>query len=138
MTICRNPYEVYFSMMKFMRIVIPRYCVQRPPAMEEIEKLMMDLYVRLYRKYIEERKYIPKGNLVEVKYEDFTQHPLSNLERIYAMLNLNGFRASEKSFRDYASTQAVFKTSKYGVSNTIKEKTYKEWKFSFDAFGYDK
>ncbi|MCK4348519.1 MAG: hypothetical protein KAW47_07870 [Thermoplasmatales archaeon] len=64
------------------------------------------------------------------------RHTLSNLERIYAMFN--GFRASEKSFRDYAFTQAVFKTSKYEVSNTIKEKMYKEWNFSFDAFGYDK
>jgi len=63
-------------------------------------------------------------------------HTLSNLERIYAMLK--GFRVSEKSFRDYVFTRAVFKTSRYEVSNTIKEKVYKEWKFSFDAFGYDK
>jgi hypothetical protein len=37
--IYRNPYHVYLSMMRFMMIVIPLYCVQIPPRIDIIKKL---------------------------------------------------------------------------------------------------
>lgn len=47
------------------------------------------------------KKLIPNGNLVEVRYEDFIQHPLEEIKRIYTELNLKGFKESEEEFRKY-------------------------------------
>ena len=136
--ICRNPYSVYFSMLKFMRIVIARYCVQKPPKMEEIEGHMMDLYVDLHKKYLKERKLIPNGNLAETKYEDFIQNPIPELKKIYVTLNLDGFNKSEKILRKYVESQKNFKVSSYKMDDAVKEKIYKKWKFTFEKFGYEK
>ncbi len=136
--IYRNPYSVYFSMLKFMRIVIARYCVQKPPKMEEIEEHMMDLYVGLHKKYLKERKLIPNGNLAETKYEDFIQNPIFELKKIYATLNLDGFNKSEKVLKKYVESQKNFKASNYNMDDTVKEKIYKKWKFTFKEFGYGK
>ena len=87
----RNPYDLYYSMLKFMRIVIPLYCVQNPPPFDAVEDSMMDLYSMMFRKYLKERSLIPEGNLVEVKYEDFIREPIKIIQRIYSELNLDGF-----------------------------------------------
>ena len=135
--IYRNPYSVYFSMLKFMRIVIARYCVQKPPKMEDVERLMMDLYVDLHKKYFKDRRLIPDGNLAETKYEDFIQNPVQELKKIYATLNLDAFNKSEKFLKKYIESQKNFKVSCYKMDDAVKEKIYKRWKFTFEKFGYE-
>jgi len=136
--IYRNPYHLYFSMMKFLRIVLPRYCIQKPPKMSEIEKHMMELYASMFKKYLREKDCIPNGNLVEVKYEEFIQQPLSQLKRIYTELKMKGFQESKEAFEKYIFSQKNFKMSKYDIKENTKEKIYNKWKFAFDAFGYEK
>jgi len=91
----------------------------------------------MYKRYFETRSLIPKGNLVEIKYEDFIQNPLENVEKIYTTLGLKDFEASKKIFSDYASSQKFFKASDYNVEPDIKDKINKKWKFVFDEFGYE-
>ncbi len=136
--IYRNPYHVYFSMMKFMTIVLPRYCVQRPLKVEEMEKLMMELYAKMYKKYIKERNMIPEGNLVEVRYENFAPSPVKELRRIYDTLSLPNFKDSEEIFKKFIKAQSKIRTGKYEVTDEIVNKVYPKWKFVFDEFGYEK
>ena len=134
--ILRNPYQMYYSMMKFMRIVIPLYCVQNPPKFEIVEKSMMDLYAKFFRKYLDQRDSIPKGNLVEIKYENFINNPLKMLKKIYTSLNLEGFKESENSFREYVETQKSFKPQTYEVSDDVRKKIDEKWGFVVEEFGY--
>jgi hypothetical protein len=134
--IYRNPYHLYYSMMRFLQIVVPIYCIQKYD-MQSLEEHMLDLYAQMYKKYFETRRLIPEGNLVEIKYEDFIQHPLENVEKIYSTLRLKDFEASKKIFREYASSQKFFKASNYNAEPAVKDKIQKKWKFVFDEFGYD-
>ena len=135
--IYRNPYHIYQSMMRFLMIIAPLFCVQKPPKIEDVEKLMMDLYIEMFEKYFKERGYIPEGNLVEVRYEDFIQHPLKGLKRIYTELHLDGFKESEKAFSEYIASQANVKIHRYEVNEELREKVYKKWGFAFKEFGYE-
>src|SRR5512136_586657 len=105
--IYRNPYHLYYSMMRFLRIVVPIYCLQKHD-MQNLEEHMLELYAQMYKKYFEEKNLIPKGNLVEIKYEDFIQNPLKNVKKIYTTLGLKNFEASKKNFTDYATSQKFF------------------------------
>ncbi len=135
--IYRNPYYVYSSMMKFLSIMIPFFCIQKPPSIEEVEKMMMDLYEQTYRKYFKEKKYIPKENLVELSYEDFIQQPLKELKKIYTELHLDSFDKVVKAFSEYISSQTNVKTTRYEFNGEIREKIYKKWDFAFKELGYD-
>jgi hypothetical protein len=132
----RNPYDLYYSMLKFMRMVIPLYCVQTPPPFDAVEDSMMDLYAKMFRKYLKERSLIPTGNLVEVKYEDFIREPMDLLQKIYTDLSLDGFAASKESFDTYLKTQTSFNGESYRISDDAKEKVDKRWGFVFQAFDY--
>lgn len=134
--IYRNPYHLYYSMLRFLRIVVPIYCIQKHD-MQKLEEYMFDLYGQMYRKYFQERNLIPKGNLVEIQYEDFIQNPLKNVEKIYTTLGLKNFEANKKNFSDYASSQKFFKVSTYNVESNVKDKINKKWNFVFEKFGYE-
>jgi hypothetical protein len=133
----RNPYHLYLSMMRFMTIVIPLYCIQTPPGIEDVERMMMELYARMFKKYLDERSHIPKGNLVEIKYETFLQQPLEELRRTYSELELDGFTESEQAFREYVQSQKSVKTHQYNIDDALRKKIIEKWDFIFEAFGYD-
>jgi hypothetical protein len=135
--IYRNPYHVYYSMMRFMGIVIPLYCVQTPPPIEEVEKTMMELYAEMHQKYLSEREYIPDGNLIEIRYENFITQPLEETKRIYNELHLGGFKESEQVFKKFIASQANIKTHDYIITEEVRRKVSTQWGFVFDAFGYE-
>lgn len=133
----RNPHHQYLSMVRFMQIVIPLYCVQVPPSFEQIDEIMMDLYVKMYRKYFQERNLIPEGNLIEIRYEDFIANPLAETRKIYEHLGLNGFSNAEHAIRAYLLTQSEIRTHTYVVSDEVREKVSSKWGFAFKEFGYE-
>ena len=132
----RNPYTLYQSMMKFIRITIPRFCIQNPPKLESVEKSMMDLYTRVIQKYLKERHEIPLDNLIEVRYEDFIAQPLTQMKAIYTHLHLDSFTQAQPRFQDYISSQKTIKLTQYPVSKTVKSKVEKAWGFAIKEFGY--
>jgi hypothetical protein len=136
--IYRNPYEVYYSMMKFLCIVIPRYCVQRPPSIHTIQTHMMKLYTSMYRQYLAEKHLIPPEHLIEVRYEEFIEKPVEEIKRIYTDLNLPHYTENEQQIIRYATSQRKFKTSSYNMDNTTKKHIYDQWQFAFKEFNYNK
>lgn len=136
--IYRNPYHVYLSMMRFMRTVIPLYCVQSPPPFEEVEESMMDLYVEMYRAYLKERALIPDDNVVDVCYENFVREPVKEVERIYRAVDLPGFDRMRKAFSRYVLSQEEVSAHEYEVDEEVREKVYRRWGFVFEEFGYDR
>ncbi|MBE3136359.1 MAG: sulfotransferase [Thermoplasmata archaeon] len=132
----RDPYDLYYSMLKFMRMVIPLYCVQNPPLFDAVEDSMTDLYAKMFRKYLKERSLIPKGNLIEVKYEDFIREPMEIIQHIYSELNLDGFAASRAAFDTYLKSQKSLNGESYTVSDEAREKIDKRWGFIREAFNY--
>jgi omega-hydroxy-beta-dihydromenaquinone-9 sulfotransferase len=134
----RNPFHQYLSMVRFMRTVIPLYCLQTPPPFEQVEKHLLGMYERMYKKYLSERSLIPEGNLVEVSYEDFVSDPMVELKRIYNNLDLGDFSCVEKRFHAYMLSQSEIHSKQYLISEELKRKISSRWGFAFDAFGYDR
>jgi len=134
--IYRNPYRIYRSMMKFLTIIGPLYCVQKPPTIHELEAQILTVYKKMYKKYFKEKKLIPKENLIEIRYEEFITDPINRIKEIYNYLSLPGYKKSEKLFIDYKNSQRNFKTSKYEPDEETKKRITKEWEFAFSEFGY--
>ncbi len=133
----RNPYDLYFSMMKFMSIAIPRFCIQKPPRIEDVEESMMNLYAKMVQKYITEREFIPKENLVEVRYEDFIDQPFEEIRKVYEALQLEGFRDNAPAFETYLRTQLSIKKDQYVMSDKLKQRIEQKWGFAIKEFGYE-
>jgi hypothetical protein len=134
--IYRNPYHVYLSMKRMIEKEMTLQCLQRPPPWNEIEMSMVDLYNRMYTKYFNEKRLIPKGNLIEIRYEDFLQNPLSHMEQVYSLFQISGFDTLKPIFKHYISSQKKIKTASYTFDDKLKEHIHSSLKNTIDLWNY--
>jgi hypothetical protein len=89
------------------------------------------------QRLLADRALIPSGNLVEVRYEELDKEPMTQLRKIYDILNLPGFAEAEPAFRSYlASISDYKKLSHKKLDDNVIEKVNQNWRFAFDALGY--
>jgi len=135
--IYRNPYVVYPSNERLYEKILPNIAFQRAKP-ETVQDFILKSYRDTYKKYFNDRKIIPRGNLVEFSYEEFIGNELKVLQRTYEQLALSNFEAVRADFEAEVRGYSDFKTNKYQIDASLKEKIYAEWKFAFEEFGYSK
>jgi len=133
----RHPYEVYASMLKFMRIAVPLYCLQNPPSEQELIRHMLDFYQRFFTRYLSDRGLIPDGQLTEIRYQDFIADPLNETRHVYEALDLPGFDRAAPMFSAYIDQQFDFTPDAYHLDEETKGRVYQRWRPVFDAYGYE-
>ncbi len=133
----RNPYEVYMSTWKLYDSILPLFSFQHIDE-AEFDKSILKIYKEISKKYLEEKKLIPKENLIELKYEEFITEPLKTLELIYSKFGISGFEKAKPAFEEYLKKHELYERNHHKIDEQIKKKVYREWEIIFNAFGYKK
>lgn len=134
--IYRNPYNVYMSTKHFYKRMVQAFTFQ-DISDEELDNHILWIYKRMMESYFNEKKLIPKGNLVEIKFENLEAEPLYELESIYDGLNISGYKKSEKAFINYLKPLASYKKNVYEISQKIIDKVNSCWNFTIDKWDYE-
>ncbi len=100
----RNPYTVFESTRSFFTNTIQPLKLQNISS-EESEKNILSIYAKLYHKYEADKVSIPKGNLIEVKFEDFEADAMEMTEHIYETLSIPGFDGGLCRYREVCRRQ---------------------------------
>ncbi|MEM0996408.1 MAG: sulfotransferase [Bacteroidota bacterium] len=124
----RDPYEVYGSSKKLLRRAGPYFNLQEDSE-TQLRERVVNVYRRLMRSYLEDRKLIPPGQLVEVKYEDFVAAPMSGLEQIYRALDLFSFGPARAFFQSHLKETRGYRVSQYELPSEEKQILDREWDF---------
>lgn len=133
--IYRNPYIVYLSTQNMYKKLIETFAFQ-DISLEEISKNIFVFYKQLMQKFFEEKKLIPPGNLVEIKYEDFEVNQIGELERIYHQLKLPNFEQAKDNFEKYIAAQANYQKNQYTWNEQTSSKIKKYWNFTIEQWNY--
>ena len=133
--IYRNPYKVYVSTKRMRMRVLNQFALQHTTE-EEVERHVIDDYVRLMKSYYEQKNQIPKGQLVEISYEEFVANPLDQVRRMYAELGLPGFEEAKPGMQQHLDRQAGYKTNPYTIDKAIIRRVKKYWSFTIKRWGY--
>ncbi|HWR63291.1 MAG TPA: sulfotransferase [Candidatus Thermoplasmatota archaeon] len=131
----RNPYEVYMSTWRLYNSILPLFSFQHIDK-EEFDTSILTIYRRISERYLQEKKLIPKENLIELRYEDFVKDPLQTLEMIYKKFNLPGFEEVKPAFEKYLKKHEVYERNHYSIDEQTKKKVYQAWEVIFKEFGY--
>jgi len=117
--IYRNPVTVFYSTQLFFRKLNPTLWFQDVDN-QFIDNMIFDVYNHLMDNYLEQKSLIPAGNLLEIRFENFEQNPLKEMENIYTYLLKEDFSKVKNNFSEYFSTQKSHKKNNYLVDeNTI-------------------
>jgi len=112
--IYRNPITVFLSTQKFFRVILKTLMLQAVDN-EFIDNMIFDVYERLMEDYLKYRSLIPKGNLYEIRYEDFEADPIKGLKIIYSDLLHADFYKVEPKFVEYLKSVKEHKKQQYEV-----------------------
>jgi hypothetical protein len=133
--IYRNPYTVYLSTRHFYRKTMERFTFQRVSS-ESIEENIFKIYKDLMKTYFNEYKLIPKGNLVEIKFEDLETDAIGQLKKIYSELNLSGFKKNKSRFQNYLDQIENYSKNKFQLDNDTIKKVEQNWDFTIKKWEY--
>ncbi len=132
----RNPYTVFESTKSFFTKTIKPLKFQ-DISEDQIEKNIIEVYKKLYHTYENDKKLIPKGNLVELKFEDFETDAYAMTEAIYEMLNLEGFSEAAPKFKAYINEKKGHKKNNYEYNFETINKVNEHWEFALKDWKYE-
>lgn len=131
----RNPYNVYLSTLHLARVVQRGQRLQEITEQEE-EDIVFENYRMIIQGYLDSRQHIPAGRLVEVAYDDMNE--LATFETIYKTLGLGDWEAIRPRIEQYLDSKKGYKKNKFvPIAPETVARIQREWRFAFDAFGYD-
>ena len=136
--IYRNPYKLFLSTKKLYKTFILKNMAFHDISDDELEEIILNCAKIGFTKYFEDRNLIKKGNLVEIKFEEFIKTPVEHLKKIYETLNIDGFETYEPKFNTLAKSYENYKQDNYKISDELKERIYKKLKIIFDKCKYSK
>ena len=131
----RDPYKVFLSTMRLWKALdeVQGFQIARHANLEEF---VFTACERMYRGYAEQKRRIPEGRLVELKYEELIEDPLGNMARVYEQLDLGEFPRARESLVAYLDSHQEYRVSRYQIAPELQARIRQRWSFYFDRFGY--
>eukprot|EP00049_Salpingoeca_infusionum_P022154 m.5418 g.5418 ORF g.5418 m.5418 type:complete len:387 (-) comp4972_c0_seq1:290-1450(-) len=108
----RDPYRTYRSSVHLHEKLLPLLTLGALPTEEQTKQKTITDMAFILNTYLETKQLIPKGNLVEIGFDDLMTHPLESVRAAYEELGLD-FTEAEKPISDYVDTQKSFKKNAF-------------------------
>ena len=133
----RNPYTVFESTRSYFTQTIAPLKLQDVND-DTIEDNAIKVYPRLYQAYQEQKKFIPKGNLYEVRFEEFERDAYATTKDIYEKLQLPGWNEAEPRIKAYIESRRGYKKNCYEYKPRTIDLVNKNWGQAIDDWGYER
>ena len=133
--IYRNPYTVFLSSRHFFQSVLQITQLQGIDP-EALDDNILWFYKELMQRFFDEKDLIPGENFTEVRFEDFEESPLTEVQRIYDELGLPGYSNAESAFRKYLATLGDYRKNHYEIDPPTIAKVRSHWRFTIDRWAY--
>lgn len=131
----RNPVIVYLSSKKFFSGLFPTINLEKYTT-EEISAMILDLYERFVKDYISDKKFVLRGKIREIRYEDFELDPMETVRNIYADMAPGEFEKVKPKFEAYLSGLDNQPCSAYKISRQELNLVMDRMKFAMDHWDY--
>lgn len=132
----RNPYTVFLSTRKLYETAIPGSYLQKP-IKEQINDGILRRYKLMYDAFFEEKSLIPKGNYLEICFEEFENDLMNSINNVYQTLELPGFDGIKPGLQNYvASIRSYQKNAHPELASSLKDQVATHWRRSFEEWNY--
>lgn len=133
----RHPLDVYLSTVHLYSKVIETQFLQYA-TLGERKKMIIYFFKETLQKYLAEKDMIPKGQLYEVGFDEFTGNEMHHIEKIYSELNIPNFEKAKPHIQQYLDSVKSYKKNKFrNIEPEVEAHLRKEWQFAFETWGYE-
>lgn len=134
--ITRDPYDMYMSNLRLYRSVLPAFGMA-DYRWEEVTAAVRSNFVTMMRRFRRDRESIPRGSLVELRFEDLEGDPLGELERVYSALDLPDWPRARTHMADYLDTLTGYRKNRHRIDPSIIEVVDRDWGEVVGEWGYE-
>lgn len=134
--IFRNPFELYYSVKKMWKQVILKYYSLQRISDTELDEIIFGHYNHLVGQYESVKRLIPKGQLVEISYENLIADPITCMQEIYTKLELPDFTVAQARINNQLDKEKMYQTSSYRFRADDLDRIKARWGKFIDLYGY--
>ena len=134
----RDPYRVFQSSLHMLTEGLPLAKMQSGdlPAPEDF---VIERYNRLHDAYFGARGDVPRGQLIEIGFDDLRREPVATIARLYEQLELEDFHEMQPRLESYGQTLRDYSQNRYPPLDAQQRRRIAgAWDRSFTHWGYDK
>jgi hypothetical protein len=122
----RNPYEVFASNLKLWRVLTDRYGLEYCPQ-TDIEEFVLAAYLLHERAISEGIRRANPGSVALVRYEDIENNPITQIQRLYAELNLGDFETVRLKLERHLANVSGHVRNRFRLSQIQKARVEQAW-----------
>jgi len=130
----RNPYEIFASNLRLWNTLLELYSLE-PVSPSEIEAFVLAAY-RLHEEIAEDLGQREAPFLSRVRFENLVAEPISEMERLYAELDLGNLVSVRPKLEQYLARVAGHQRNSFRVSPSQKDRVETEWGEWIQKKGY--
>ena len=131
----RKPIEVFLSTQNFYKKMLPPLQLQSISS-EEIDLKIQDIYKKIMNDFIQQKESIPKGNLIEISYNELEKNPINTLNEIYTTLNIDNYDIALNNFETYVDKLKSYKKNRHKIKKNQLDILIKAWGFIMEKYNY--
>lgn len=131
----RNPFKVFPSMRNFYEALFAQFALQDASGVD-IQEVVLSTYERMMNSISKHTKDLPVNQFVELRFDDFQENPLREIEAIYDQLELPGFETVREPFREYLDSVSDYKKNKYEQPSETIDTIARRWQPFIERWGY--
>ncbi|MEQ9422834.1 MAG: sulfotransferase [Cyclobacteriaceae bacterium] len=132
----RNPIIVYLSTKRFFTELFPTLTFQKFTESEIIE-LIVETYEKILNDYLAQKQLIASARIIELRFEEFEEHPLVHLKEIYEKFEFKNWEEAEPFFNSYKRSKRSYKKkSGYKITKGELDCILDRWGFAMKEWGY--
>jgi omega-hydroxy-beta-dihydromenaquinone-9 sulfotransferase len=136
--IVRDPLVLFPSTLRLWKSLSEVQGVQVPRDNNGwLERQVLDTFVRMYQRFEQDRELVPRGHLVDVRYEDLVADPVGWMREIYGELGLGDFAAVEPALLRHAVKTRDYRTNQYSLPPEVADRVRGRWAPYFQRYGYN-
>lgn len=133
--IYRNPYRVFQSTERFYHKLFPEIALQ-PFEHVPVRETILSSYPRMMEALYKDVKTLSEEEFVELQFEAFESDPISQLQQIYAQLQLPDWEIAKPLFQKYLSEQKHYQKNQYPFSAESAAEVSRRWQGFISRWGY--
>lgn len=133
--IVRSPYALFPSTVRLWKSLDEVQGLQMPRG-KGLEEYVFECLSRMYAGFEKQRQEIDPAHICDLKYEDFVQRPLEEMERVYRHLGLGDFQEARPRIAAYLDQQKNYQTNKHELDDATQARIRQRWGAYIERYGY--
>ncbi|MEQ9410775.1 MAG: sulfotransferase [Fuerstiella sp.] len=136
--VTRHPFIFFPSTLRMHRAFDFSQSLQKPRDPDGLEACVLKWARRMYESYNAYRPEVPEHQIIDVRYDELTQDPMTTMRRVYQHLDLGPIEPALAGFEKYLGPRKNYVTNRHQLPKHWQDEICRELSQYFDSFGYDR